>query len=84
MLALENVWGDPEGARRFVDSMPSADVWVSLIAARHRNPQTKWVRNHIFDADALSIAVPYCDIVVPDGDCRHLLQEPRYPHGLGP
>jgi hypothetical protein len=73
-LEIEDVWGDPDSARRFTDSMPSADVWVSLIAARHRNPQTQWVRNHIFDADALSVAVPYCDIVVPDKESRHLLE----------
>jgi hypothetical protein len=72
-LVLEDVWRDPASARRFTDCMPSADVWVSLIAARHRNPQTQWVRNHIFDADALSVAVPYCDIVVPDKESRHLL-----------
>jgi hypothetical protein len=28
----------------------------------------------IFDADALSVAVPYCDIVVPDKESRHLLE----------
>lgn len=73
-LQLEEVWSDPESARRLVDSMPSADVCVSLITSAHCNPQTNWMANDVFDIDALSVAVPYCDVVVTERHARHTLQ----------
>jgi hypothetical protein len=72
-LQLEDVWSDPESARRLVDSMPSADVSVSLTTSAHRNPQTNWTANDVFDIDALSVAVPYCDVVVTERHARHTL-----------
>jgi hypothetical protein len=42
---LEDLVGDSDSARRFVDAMPSADVCVSLKTAAHRNPQTRWTAN---------------------------------------
>jgi hypothetical protein len=62
--------------------MPSADVSVSLITAAHRNPQTKWTANDVFDIDALSVAVPYCDIVVTERHARHTLQVAGAPRRL--
>jgi hypothetical protein len=82
-LEIENVFGDIHAARRLVDAMPSADVWVSLVTARHRNPHTTWIRNHIFDADAMSVAVPYCNLVVADRETRHLLNAAGVPDRLG-
>jgi hypothetical protein len=73
-LELEEVFPDPKYARRFVDSMPSADVCVSLITAAHRNPQTRWTGNDMFDIDALGVAVPYCDVVVTERHARHALE----------
>src|SRR5215211_4633925 len=72
-LDLEDLFTDLESARRFVDSMPSADVCVSLMTAAHRNPETKWTGNDMFDIDALSVAVPYCDVVVTERHARHVL-----------
>lgn len=72
-LELEDVMSEPAAARRFVDSMPSGDVCVSLIAAAHRNPQRTWSPNDIFDIDALSLAVPYCDLVVTERHAAHAL-----------
>jgi hypothetical protein len=72
-LDLEDVLTDPDSARRFVDSMPSADVCVSLMTAAHRNPETNWTGNDMFDIDALSVAVPYCDVVVTERHARHVL-----------
>jgi hypothetical protein len=60
----------PEQARNFADQMPSADVWVTLVTARHR-ARKAWRPNDIFDIDALSVAVPYCDVVVTDKDAAH-------------
>jgi hypothetical protein len=70
---------DPERVRRFTDSMPSADVWITLLTARHRNPQTRWTANDIYDADALSVAVPYCDFVVTERHAAHLLHAAGLP-----
>ena len=67
-LEIEDVWSGVEASRRVVDAMPSGDVAVSLLTEYHRDSTLKWKRNHIFDIDALSVAVPYCDAVVADGD----------------
>jgi hypothetical protein len=37
----------PDKARRFTDSMPSSDIAITLMTARHRNPQTRWTANDI-------------------------------------
>ena len=68
-LTHDDVFTDRYSIRRFVDSMPSSDVCVSLMTALHRNRQREWVSNDIFDVDAASIAVAYCDVVVMD---RHI------------
>ena len=68
---MEDVFADPESSRRFVDSMPSADVSISLLAAAHRDPNTRWTANRRFDLDALSVAVPYRDLVATDREAAH-------------
>jgi hypothetical protein len=65
-LEIEDVWADVDSARRVVDAMPSADVAVTLLTEYHGDATFKWRRNHIFDIDALSVAVPYCDLVATD------------------
>jgi hypothetical protein len=56
-----------------IDHMPSLRVTIAVKTAYHRNPQTRWVKNTIFDIDAMSVAVPYCDIVATDADARSKL-----------
>jgi hypothetical protein len=75
--------GDVEDARRFTDAMPSADVHISLLTAAHSNPQTQWTPNDMFDVDALSVAVPYCDVVVTERHATHVLQAAGLPPRLG-
>ena len=60
--------------RRLVDCMPTADARVSLMVEAHRNPQTRWSPNQIVDLDALSLAVPYCDVVACDAQMAHLVK----------
>jgi len=79
---LDDVWSDIDSARRLVDSMPSGDVHVSLQTAAHRNPQTRWTPNDYFDIDALSLAVPYCNIVVTERHRCHALQAEGCPQRL--
>jgi hypothetical protein len=81
-LSLEELVANDE-ARRFTDAMPSADVWVSLIAARHRNPQSRWESNDMFDIDAMCVAVPYCDVVVTDKATCHAVHAAGLPGRLG-
>ena len=64
-------------------SEPSGDVAVSLLTEYHRDSTLKWKRNHIFDIDALSVAVPYCDAVVADGDAIDKLRRSRVAERLG-
>lgn len=81
-LELEDVCGDPESARKLVDAMPTADVCVSLKAAAHRNPQTIWTHNRLYDIDALSVAVPYCDFVATDREALHALESEGVPQRM--
>lgn len=65
---LDNLFddGDRDTVRSLVDAMPSGDVHIGLQVAAHRNPQASWTSNDFFDIDALSLAVPYCDIVLTE------------------
>ena len=74
---------EPTDARRFSDSMPSTDVFVTLMTEMHRNPQRTWTRNDIFDIDALSVGVPYCDAVLCDNDKARMLNLRKVGERLG-
>lgn len=72
-LALSDVLLDQEQARQFVRAMPSTEVSIEIKTAWHRNPTKPWTANDVYDIDALSLAVPYCDIVVTEKACNHVL-----------
>ncbi len=61
---------DPERRREFIsgffDRLPSVRVAVDLKLAVHRNNQRGWDHNDVYDTDAMSIAVPYCAVVLAD------------------
>jgi hypothetical protein len=76
-LALTDVASDKESARRLVRSMPSTEVSIALKTAWHRNRDKQWNANDIYDIDAMALAVPYCDIVVTEKACHHVLQASR-------
>jgi len=42
-----------------------------------RNATKTWTMNAIHDIDALSLAVPYCHVVVPDKEMAYLLTRSR-------
>lgn len=81
-LDLAELVDDIDTARRLTDSMPSGDAWISLLTAAHRNPQSHWRPNDIFDFDALSVAIPYCDVVVTDRHACSLANAARLPSRL--
>jgi hypothetical protein len=76
----------PSGSRRrmiaFADAVPSMRIAVDLKVQLFRNPAKPWSMNSIHDIDALSIAMPYCHVVVPDREMASLLARsgagPRY------
>jgi hypothetical protein len=72
-LALTDVISDQQSARAFVRAMPSTEVSIELKTAWHRNGDKVWTPNDIYDIDAMSLAVPYCDVVVPDKAFYHVL-----------
>ena len=76
-LTLEQLGPDLEAARAFIRSMPSTEVSIEMKTAWHRNGDKRWTPNDIYDIDALSLAVPYCDIVVTEKGCHHLLNAAR-------
>ena len=61
----------------FADQMPSARIAVDLKAQLFRNHTKTWNLNALYDIDALSIAVPYCHVVVPDREMADLLSRSR-------
>jgi hypothetical protein len=73
-LKQADVLQDRQSARAFVRGMPSTEVAIELKTAWHRNRDKHWTRNDIQDIDAMSLAVPYCDIVVADKACHHALE----------
>jgi hypothetical protein len=81
-IRLATVLTAPDLARSFTDSMPAGDVWISLVTAAHRNAQTIWTPNDIFDLDAMTIAVAYSDAVVTDRHARHMLSASGLPSRL--
>jgi hypothetical protein len=82
-IRLPEVLNDIEKARRFTDSMRAADVWITLMTAKHRSPDSVWRPNDIFDVDALSVAAAYCDVVVTERHAAHVLNQAGVPETLG-
>lgn len=76
-LKIEDVWNDPVSSQRLVDAMPSADIAVTLLTEYHRDATFNWKRNHMFDIDALSVAVPYCDLIATDKQAVDALNRAR-------
>jgi hypothetical protein len=72
-----------ERARAFTDSMPAGDIWIALRTAKHRNADSVWEPNDIFDIDALSVAAAYCDIVVTERHSAHVLAQAGVPERHG-
>lgn len=76
-LAWGDVLGDRESLRGFMRAMPSTEVAIELKRTRHRDPTLRWTPNDINDIDALSLAVPYCDVVVTEKFAHHVLTTSR-------
>jgi hypothetical protein len=55
------------------DRMPSVRIAVDLKVQLFRDTATTWTMNAINDIDAVSLAVPYCHVVMPDKQMAHFL-----------
>jgi len=64
----------------FADTIPSLRIAVDLKVELFRNATRPWTWKAIHDIDALSVAVPYCHVVVPDREMASLLSR----SGTGP
>ena len=50
----------------FLDDIPSAAINITLSEKGFRNSYKTWTGNDMRDADAMSAAIPYCDVVLAD------------------
>ena len=64
----------------FATTIPSLRIAVDLKVELFRNATKAWTMNAVHDIDALSMAVPYCHVVVPDREMANLLSR----SGTGP
>lgn len=50
----------------FLDDIPAAAITMTLTEKGFRNADKTWKGNDLRDADAMSAAIPYCDVVLTD------------------
>ncbi|KUO19762.1 hypothetical protein AQJ91_18310 [Streptomyces dysideae] len=50
----------------FLEDVPSAAVTTTLMERNFRNSYKTWTGNDLYDADAMAVAIPYCDVVMAD------------------
>ncbi len=50
----------------FLDDIPAAAITMTLTEKEFRNADKTWKANDLRDADAMSAAIPYCDVVLTD------------------
>lgn len=63
----EDVYGaGRDTLEALLQAMPSRWVERELRRARQSNPQQPWAGNDLNDITALSITIPYCDVVVTE------------------
>lgn len=73
--SLQSLFSSVTDDRRIFDSMPSFDASVTLKTSLHKNTNHRWTQNHVHDIHALASTLPYCDIVITDGEMTsHVVQ----------
>jgi hypothetical protein len=68
-----------EGMTALLRALPSRDVIFDLRRLRHADRQARWESNDLNDLGALSVALPYCDVVVTEKQWRHLAYQAGIP-----
>lgn len=67
---LEELGQTMDERRAFVLRMPSQRVVIELKTSYHRDAGHRWTTNDLHDIDAMSLALPYCDVVLADAATR--------------
>lgn len=63
----------------FCERVPTLRVAVEMKLEIFRDPGRRWSWNMLRDIDALSLAIPYCHVVVADRDALSLAERSRAP-----
>ena len=63
----------PQVIRAFIDDLPSANTWARLRFWKHRDLTHPWEQHDWTDIYALSVAVPYCDVVLTERRWAHIV-----------
>ena len=71
---LAQTFETPEAAKAFILGMPTMDFWINLHIERDNDIGRKIDRNDTNDIAFLSMAVPYCDVVVTEKFWAHKLR----------
>ena len=66
-----------ESVHAFVARLPSAFVWATLRHWKHRDLTHPWEQHDWTDISALSVAVPYCDVVITERRWAHMIKATR-------
>ncbi len=73
----------PKGLVALLSALPSRDVIFDLRRLRHADTNARWKANDLNDLGSLSVALPYCDIVVTEKQWRHLAVQAGIPDRYG-
>jgi hypothetical protein len=72
-----------DGLTELLRALPSRDVIFELRRLRHADRTARWEANDLEDFSALSVALPYCDVVVTEKQWRHLSEQAGIPSKYG-
>lgn len=68
---------------RILQAMPSRRVAMAVKESYFRSSDHNWTISDLRDIAALSLAVPYCDVVVTDRQVADALRRPRFHEEFG-
>ena len=74
---MNHIFSSKESAKTFMKSIPTAYTFQILNDARNQNFSRPIELNDFMDLAALSIAVPYCDVVVTEREWSNILNQKR-------
>lgn len=83
LLMAEWMRQGPSFGKYYLESLPTSLCIFSLRKAKHANPQWKWQQHDRSDMTALSVAVPYCDVVVTERQWAHVFKSTRLDSRFG-
>ncbi|CAL9302738.1 hypothetical protein SUDANB135_03534 [Streptomyces sp. SudanB135_2055] len=75
--------GGPEAVKGFLRAMPSAAVKYEARRLKHRNAQWPWQQHDQIDLAALSVAIPYADVVITERQWAHLFKVAKLDRRFG-